>query len=158
MVKRSADTAANLSTILWAALGFLAKKRTDKSLLPVETPTKVDVTIEGKIGRKQICERVIGYLNLGTDGQRSATSAADPVRVTALLLAQVPTEKRAEVIAGIIAVKESTSQLPSVHETYIEQADQFLKRLRSSTMATVKGSVTFALNKPKPKPAAKASK
>jgi uncharacterized low-complexity protein len=146
MVKRPADTAAQLSAILWSALGYLAKKRANKSLLTVGPATKVDVLIEGKVGRKKISERVCGELKLNADTSRAETAAADASHVVALLLLKLPDETaRAQAIADIIAAKESKKGLPAVTPEQLDNAAQFLTRLRSSTTKKVSGSQVFTL-------------
>lgn len=146
MAKRPADTAAQLSAILWGALGYLAKKRANKSLLSVGPETKVDVLIEGKIGRKTISERVCGSLKLNADGSRASQSAADPVQVVALILAKFPDDaSRESVIAELVKAKESKKGLPVVAPDELDRAEQFLKRLRSSTTTKVAGAVVFSL-------------
>ena len=154
MVKRPADTSAKLSTILWAALGYLAGKRTDKTLLSVGESTKVDVTITGKIGRKSIEEHICGSLKLNADGEKAKNTAAPPAHLVALLLAELPDDtKRAEVIERIVKSKESTKQLPKISKGQLDHAKQFLTRLRSSTTTKVAGALVFSLASPSRKPA-----
>lgn len=144
--KRAADTAAKLSAVLWGALGYLAKKRSDNTLLDAGQETKIDVTITGKIGRKAICERVAGKLSLGQDSQRASQKSAPPAHVAALLLAALPDDRtRATVMEAIVTDKERTSRLPPVTTEQLDQADQFLKRLRSSTITRTGGSLVFQL-------------
>lgn len=150
MAKRPADTAAKLSTILWAALGYLAKKRTDKTLIPVGKGTKVNVTIEGTVGRAKICERLSGVLELSPDGSRAKACDAPAAQVVALLLRSLPDDAaRAKATAAIVAEKERTKQLPNVTAAELDHAKQFLTRLRSSTTQKVAGALVFALAKTK---------
>lgn len=156
MAKRPADTAAQLSAILWGALGYLAKKRANKSLLTIGDASKVDVLIEGKIGRKTISERVCGSLKLNADGSRASMESADPVHVVALLLAKLPDDNAREAaIADIIAEKERKKRLPAITAEQLDHAKQFLLRLRSSTTTKVSGALVFTLQGSAPKPASK---
>lgn len=153
---RPADQSATLSTILWAALGYLAGKRTDKTLLTVGESTKVDVTITGKIGRKSINEHICGSLKLNPDGSKAKNSAAPAAHIVALLLAEFPDDaRRAEVIAKIVSTKERTKQLPTVTAAQTDHAKKFLARLRSSTTTKVSGALVFSLIPPKAKLAPK---
>lgn len=139
---RSADTAAKLTSILWAALGYLAKKRTKRDLITVGDDTKVDVTITGTVGRSKIEEHVTGMLTLSPD-QTTATSSIDIDAVVAVLLEHVP--NKAFICKKIIETKEQTKALPVVTAEQRTEAKQLLTRLRSSTPAVKAGAMAFAI-------------
>jgi hypothetical protein len=139
---RSADSAAKLASILWGALGYLAKKRTKRNLITVGEETKVDVMITGTVGRCKIEEHVTGTLKLSPD-QTTSTSTIDSDAIVAILLQHVP--NKAFVMKQITETKETTKSLPVVTTEQRAEAKQFLTRLRSSTSKTKAGAMAFAI-------------
>lgn len=152
--KRSAEVAGKLSAILWTALGYLAKKRTNRDLLDPET--RVDVVIEGKVGRSKICEHVVGVLRVAPDSQRASTSACDAVHLIGLLLAEMPNEEaRAKFKRVVAEFHAENKRLPSLppnadgspgFDQWIQSTKEFMSLLRSHEMADVAGAITFEIS------------
>lgn len=152
MPKRDATAAGKLSAQLWAALGYLAGKRKNRDLIDAK-PTRVDVIIEGKVGRSKICEHVVGVLALGQPGQRAATEACDLVHLVALLLAELPDrDKFKKVVAEFHAENKRLPGLPPNPDgsdgcdQWIANTEQWLSLLRSHRMKPVAGAITFEVS------------
>ena len=143
MAKRDATAAGKLSAQLWAALGYLAGKRKNRDLIDPK-PTRVDVIIEGKVGRSKICEHVVGVLALGQPGQRASTEAANVPHLVALLLRTCADE--AQVKKSIAEYHAKHKDLPEATEAEIEAAERFLALLRSHVTKPVAGSITFEVS------------
>jgi hypothetical protein len=143
VAKRDATAAGKLSAQLWAALGYLAGKRKNRDLIDTK-PTRVDVIIEGKIGRSKICEHVVGVLSLGQATQRASTEAADTNHLVALLLRVCPDEAAAK--KSIAEYHAKHKRLPDATEAEIEAAKQFLALLRSHVVKPVAGAITFEVS------------
>ncbi len=139
MAKRTAHAAGKLSAHLWAALGYLASKRKARDLL--DASTRIDVVIEGKVGRSKICEHVVGLLELGQPTQRAASEACDVDHVVALLLRVCPDD--AQVKKSIAEFHAANKRLPDATAEEIKAAKQWLALLRSHQMKPVAGAITF---------------
>lgn len=144
MAKRTEAEAGKLSAILWAGLGYLAKKREKRDLIP-PGDTRVDVLIEGRVGRSKICEHVVGRLHLAAPTQSASSSAADAAHVVALLLAAVP--EAAELQQSIAKFHAANKTLPSIDPAAIEAARAWLSLLRSHVPTTKAGALTFEVSK-----------
>jgi hypothetical protein len=151
--KKPADVAGKLSAILWTALGYLAKKRTKRELLDAET--RVDVVIEGKVGRSKICEHVVGVLRVAEDSQRASSKACDTVHLIGLLLAEMPSEEaRAKFKKTVAEFHAENKRLPDLpknaggdgFDEWTKSTEQFLALLRSHEMTDVAGSITFEVS------------
>lgn len=151
--KRAADVAGKLSSILWTALGYLAKKRSNRELLDPET--RVDVIIEGKVGRSKICEHVVGVLRVAPDSQRASTSACDNVHLVGLLLAAMPSEEaRARFKKSVAEFHAENKRLPDLpknaegegFDEWLKSTKEFMSLLRSHEMTNVAGAITFEVS------------
>ena len=151
--KRAADVAGKLSAILWTALGYLAKKRTNRDLLDPET--RVDVIIEGKVGRSKICEHVVGVLRVAPDSQRASSAACDTVHLVGLLLAEMPSEEaRAKFKKTVSEFHAENKRLPDLpknvdgegFDDWLRATKDFMSLLRSHEMTDVAGAITFEVS------------
>lgn len=150
--KRDATAAGKLSAQLWAALGYLAGKRKNRDLID-DKPTRVDVLIEGKVGRSRVCEHVVGVLQLGKPGQRASSAACDMVHLIGLLLAELPDrDKFKKTVAEFHAKNKRLPDLPKNaddsdgFDQWIKSTEQFLALLRSHGMKAVAGAITFEVS------------
>lgn len=141
---KAEKTASRLS-ILWAALGYFAKKRTVRELIPVGEDTKVDVTIEGKIGRAKVSERLVCTLRQSPEQTAAAIKAASLANVVAYLLSRFETADR-YAIAGELAAAWSKSQtVPDVDEAIAAETKKLLEGLRTKQTTTKAGNLTATL-------------
>lgn len=137
--KRDEATAGKLSAQLWTALGYLAKKRTKRELL--DDSTKIDVLIEGKVGRSKICEHVVGVLEVAADSQRASSEACDATHLIALLLRNAL--DAATLKKQIADYHAKNKSLPECTAAELADAKQFQQLLRSHEMKPVAGAITF---------------
>ena len=143
---RSQEQAARRSAILWAALGYFAKKRTEREHLPEPGgDTMVDLTIEGKIGRAKVSENLRCKLSVGAPQPRADVAAAKPVDVIAYLLSRFEDEDRAEIAAELKNGWTDAETVPRVCETIATEAQNLMAELRTNRTKTVAGSVTAQL-------------
>lgn len=146
---RAADKELKLSSHLWAALGYLAKKRTDRELITEGSSTVIDVAITGKVGRSSITQVIAGKLQLGKSSMRASSEAAPTNQVVALCLQALPDDQaRAKFIERTIQAKEKAGVLPAVPEPLIKTVEAFLTRLRSSSESKKAGDLRFDLDTP----------
>jgi hypothetical protein len=141
--KRDETTAGKLSAQLWSALGYLAKKRTKRELL--DASTKIDVIIEGKVGRSKICEHVVGVLEVAADSQRASTEACDATHLIALLL-RVISPNADKVKKSIADYHAEHKVLPEASADELANAKQFQQLLRSHVIKPVAGAITFEVS------------
>ena len=141
---RTAKQNLKFSSYLWAVLGCMAKKRTDRSLIDVGSK-KVDLTIVGKIGSARIDEHVAGTLQLGGQQMKAKSTAAPSAEVLAFVLSQLPDSKRFSVMQKLKNTWASKKSVPKVSDDEVKAAKQLLSELRASTKQTVAGNLTFAI-------------
>lgn len=128
---------------LWHALGYRAKKETNRDALAAgETPVKV--TIAGQVGKQKVREKLEGMLSVSPDQVKASSSAAEANAVVALLLEALPKTRRAKFAADLAAEFKRRGELPTASPDAIAEAKQLLIALRSQSSETSRGAVRFA--------------
>ncbi|GAB5404317.1 MAG: hypothetical protein Aurels2KO_25480 [Aureliella sp.] len=142
---RTAEQAAKLSSQIWAALGYLAGKRTDRDQIVEGSRTPVKLRVTGTVGRAKVDEAIDGHLARSHSQTKASTSAAKADHVVAILLAELPEKDRYFAVKTIAEEAEATGELPPVTKEQLAEANQFLKRLRSTKQKTTSGAIVFEL-------------
>ena len=143
---RSAAQTAKLTSTLWAALGYFAKKRTVRESLPEPGgDTPIDVRIVGTVGRSKIDEQLRCKLSIGPPQPRADVSAAKPGEVIAYLLSRFEEKDRHAIAAELQSGWTKSETVPQVSDQIAEEAKQMMAELRTKRTKTVAGSITAAL-------------
>lgn len=138
--------AALRESIVWAALAYVAGKRTQRDLLADGSNTKLAVDVTALInGRAKFSATVDGVLHVGEPAAVASSSAPDAATLLALALLELTPKQRDKFAANVLAHFEKTQRLPDVADASIENAKALLKRLRATKNETRRGSVSFAI-------------
>lgn len=135
--------AADARAVAYAAVAKAADKRFDRDQLLAGAAYPVDLVLSGKVGRRQVKEAIAGILTVGEDGTRNASAAAKPEALVAAIAAALSKPERDRLFKKLRDVWRDTGALPSIDETVLGEAAALVKELRSVTVQTVRGSVSF---------------
>jgi hypothetical protein len=140
------DAGAVRYSALWSAIGFVAGKRGDRSMLADGSETPVAVQISGTVGRAKLSDSFSGKLLIAEPAAASSSAAAPAAEVLALVLAEIgDADRQAAIMESITARFESAGKrLPSADPQSVARVEQWLKRLRSTVTTTKRGALTFA--------------
>lgn len=130
-------------SILWAAVAKLAGDRVQKTHLSQDSQTRVAVQLVGTVGRARIEDAAEGVLIVGTTGSRSKPEAARPAEIVALLLAELPEERRAQLLEQAAKSFAKSGKLPATDPGLVETAEAWLGRLKRSTLIDTAAPVSF---------------
>lgn len=134
---------ADRQNYIFAALAYLAKKRTNRDQLTVGKTT-ISGKIEAQVGRaKPIRLPFSGTLHVADDQKKASSSGPDTAHLLALCLAEMAPATRYKILHKLPEQFAAKQQLPSAEQELQAQAKHLLERLRSQTQKTTRGSVTF---------------
>lgn len=145
MGKRDTSTQLKLTAILWAALGYFAKKSVNRDDIPISESTRVDVMIEGKIGRSKICERLCCDLVRNPDTSRAASSAAPMPELLAYVFDQIDEKRRYEIQQDLLDYWEAGATVPSVPAESVTAVKNWLSQLRTKGEQPVAGAIVATM-------------
>ncbi len=136
--------AATKESIVWAAIAYVGKKRSQRELLPVGD-TRLSIEIIARVGRSKFLSTLNGNLHVSPDSKAASESGASVADVAAALLASMPDdETRTAVMNAITTHFETKGSLPESPEAITKQTTAWLARLRSTTSSVKHGAVTFS--------------
>jgi hypothetical protein len=136
--------ASTKESIVWAAIAYVGKKRSQRDLLPVGD-TRLSIEIIARVGRAKFLSTLNGKLHVSPDGKAASESGASMVEVATALLAAMPDdETRTAVMESLTAHFEAKGSLPASPDPLTKQTKAWLSRLRSTTSEFKHGAVTFS--------------
>lgn len=128
---------------VWAALGYLAKKRTARELL-IPGTSKISVNIQATInGRQKYSDSILGGLVVAPDGETTKSESPKIEQVVAMLLDFMPEPMQAEAMASIKGRWDSYRALPDVTVASAERAKAWLDSLKHSSKVAKSGDLKF---------------
>lgn len=145
---RSAAEEARLQSVVLASIEYMAGKRVRREHLDAGSETRVQGVINATVGRARIELPFARVLSVGHEQTSASSSKPDETLVVAWLLDQLPESERDSVLARLPEEFARLGTLPSVTDKRREQAEELLKRLRSSKTVTKRGAVVFAQSEP----------
>jgi hypothetical protein len=144
MGKRDTTTQLKLTAILWAALGYFAKKSVNRDDIPISESTRVDVTIEGKIGRSKISERLCCDLVRNPDTSRASSSGAPMPELIAYLFDQFDETRRYQIQQDVLDYWEAGATVPVPAEA-VTATKNWLSQLRTKSEQPVAGAIVATM-------------
>jgi hypothetical protein len=136
--------AATKESIVWAAIAYVGKKRSQRDLLPVGD-TRLSIEIIARVGRSKFLSTLAGNLHVSPDGKAASESGASMLEVATALLASMNDDAtRTAVMESLTKHFESKGSLPQVPDPLTKQTKAWLSRLRSTSSEFKHGAVTFS--------------
>lgn len=127
----------------WAALGKRAATEGDRDQLEEGATYSVHLTIEGEIDRRVFRETVAGLLLVNPDQERAKSCPASAAELVALLLGELSTERRAQLLERLPDEFLASGGKLTVDEDRQAEATRLLSRLATRVTETARGSVRF---------------
>lgn len=147
MAKTKAMVAGDARAVCYLALAKVAAKRGDRDLLFGGSTYDVDVAITGKVAGRNVQEHVAGCLVVGEDQQRHKSAACDQAELLAIVAAALDKPARDRLFKKLRETFRETGRLPPIDTATVAEAKALLTELRSTTLETARGNVTFAEKK-----------
>lgn len=139
--------AATKEAVVWASLVYLAGKRSQRDLLADGTETKVAIEVVALVnGRSKFSSSLAGRLAVGSPSTSASSSGPDTAELIAALFHELADP--ADTVKAMLKIQsqfEATGALPKVKPESVAPVEAWLKRLRSRSTTTKRGSVTFAV-------------
>lgn len=129
-------------SILLAAIGAYAAKSIDKSVLVEGLSVDVAATIDGRVGRAAIEFDLAGTVHVGHRQQFTRNVAPDPSIVLAAVLAEIPSDERARIIAKVEKGYDA-GKISKNKADHVAAAKALLSALKTTEGSSRAGSVAF---------------
>lgn len=127
---------------LWAALGYVSGKESNRDALESGASHVVNLTVTGDIDGQPVEQSFAGRLTVGKDSTRASASVPNIEQVVAAILAKLNPATREAICRDLPAEFAANGHsLPALSVGQVEQAQALLAALKTSKQVAVRGSV-----------------